>query len=75
MRKKNTYYKKINDEPQCGHKLSLVMNIQFFISQKRAVKSIDRMILASLKIKCPQNQCSWTGCIQDYEVSVYLSMD
>jgi len=35
--------------------------------KKSAVKSIDKIILTSLKVKCIQTECSWVGCIQDFE--------
>ena len=33
------------------------------------VRSIDKLIQTSLKVKCLQEECSdWTGCIKDYKV-------
>ena len=32
------------------------------------VGSIDRVIQTSLKVKCLQEECDWTGCIMDYKV-------
>ncbi|XP_066920613.1 TNF receptor-associated factor 6-like [Clytia hemisphaerica] len=34
---------------------------------KYQVKSIDRIIQTSIRVKCHQKQCTWVGCIMDYQ--------
>ena len=38
--------------------------------QKKEVGSLDRVIQTSLKVKCLQKECDWTGCIKDYDVRI-----
>ena len=42
--------------------------------QKYEVKSIDRIIQTSIRVKCPQKECTWTGCIMDYQVTFQVKI-